>query len=542
MLLSILLLAYGLILTFLIGKFSWNYLLKVFHISAGEPFHIALFPVIGLASMSVFIGIYHFFFKIDFALHLFFLSWVVAAHQSSKIWLLEAWFELKKNKWVYLLLLFGAVLSITVRPGVGDIADYHLQAIKWAENYPNILGLGNFNRPLANNNWWFNMQSFLGFSWLGVPSIYVGNALFFISLFSWFYFSEPISVGHQWMRFFFAAFIILSLKTAFVGAVTPDIIVTLMIYLSIDLFIIGSNRKELQKPLYILMILLLSWVLTVKATAIVFFMLPFWWFMQWVRQKEYALIGKSILLALVFLLPWIVGNVLICGYILYPFNGIDLFVVDWKVPGYYFEFDKVVLNSWGKVPNQDIFVTQKMGIQEWMPIWILNLDLLNKSLVFGFLLSLPIVWFFMLKKREAIWPILFIQLSFLIIFLNGPHPRFLFGYMVSNLAFVFYFLAPKIKFAVPKIMLPSLGILLTLLLLFKLFTNGNFSKSLLVPKAYPNEKLAIENRGSFQFYVSKQTNLCWDKFPSTYYFIDSVELRGTHVKDGFKVGTPSLNK
>jgi hypothetical protein len=542
MLLSFLLLAYGLILSYLIGKFSWNFLLKVFQVHSMDTFHIALYPVIGMATMSVFIGVYHFFFKIDVILHIFFLSWVLSAHQSSKIWLVEAWDELKKNQWVYLLLLLGALLSIVSRPGVGDIADYHLQAIKWAENYPNILGLGNFNRPLANNNWWFNLQAFFGFSWLGVPSVYVGNAMFFICLFSWFYLSETVSLAHRWMRFFFAAFIILSLKTAFVGAVTPDIVVTLMIYLSLDLFIIGSNRNNLQHALYILMILLMSWVLTVKATAIVFFMLPFWWFMQWVRQREWALIGRSILLALVFLVPWLIGNVLICGYLLYPFNGIDLFAVDWKVPGYYFDFDKVVLSSWGKVPNQDIFITQKMSLQAWMPIWISNLDLLNKALFFGFLSSLPVVWFFMLKKRALIWPILFIQLSFLIIFMNGPHPRFLFGYMVSNLAFVFYFIGPSLKFDLPIRLLPILGVVLGIFLLWRLIMNGEMAYSLIVPKAYPNENLAIEKRGTFQFHVSKQTNPCWDKFPSTYYFIDSVELRGSTVENGFKVGHPSAIK
>lgn len=539
MLLSAFLLFYGLTLSFLIGKFSWSYLQKWAGIPLNQYLHFAIFPVIGLAAMSPFIGIYHLFFSIDVYLHVFFLSWLFGAHKMCLVWLKEVWLEIKEHKWVYVLLFVGALLSIIGRPGVGDIADYHLQAIKWAENFPNIMGLGNFNRPLANNNWWFNMHAFLGFSWLGVSSVYVGNAVFFISLFSWFYFSEPISVGHQWMRFFFAAFIILSLKTAFVGAVTPDFVVTLMIYLSIDLFIIGSNRNDLKKGSYLLLILLISWVLTVKATAIVFFMLPFLWFIHFVRQKEFNLLAKSILLALVFLVPWIIGNVLICGYLLYPFNGIDLFNVDWKVPGYYFDFDKIVLSSWGKVGGQDIYVTQKMRFWEWMPIWLSRLDVLNKALVAGFVASTPVLLFFMSKNKKAIWPILFVLLSFLIIFLNGPHPRFLFGYMVSSLAFVFYFIGDRIPFKIPSIALPILGALLSGFLLYKLIADGSLQMGFIKPKPYPNEVLEERSLGNFKFHVSKQTNLCWDKFPSTYYFIDSVELRGANVVEGFKVGKPS---
>jgi hypothetical protein len=539
MLLSAFLLFYGLTLSFLIGKFSWNFLQKWFDATAIQSLHFAIFPIIGLAAMSPFIGIYHLFFKIDIYLHLFFLSWILGAYKICLFWLKEVWFEIKENKWIFILLFIGALLSIIGRPGVGDIADYHLQAIKWAENYPNILGLGNFNRPLANNNWWFNLQAFLGLSWLGIQSVYVGNAVFFISMFSWFYLSKPISIAHQWMRFFFAAFIILSLKTAFVGAVTPDFVVTLMIYLCIDIFIIGSNQNDLKKVSFLLLILLISWVLTVKATAIVFFMLPFLWFIHLVWQKEYRFILKSVLLAMVFLVPWIIGNIIICGYLLYPFNAIDLFAVDWKVPGYYFDFDKIVLSSWGKVGGQDIYVTQKMRFLEWMPIWLSRLDILNKALVAGFVASTPVLMFFMPKNKKAIWPILFVLVSFLLIFLNGPHPRFLFGYMVSSLAFVFYFAGDRIPFKMPSYILPVLGAILSTFLLFKLFSDGSLQLGVLKPKSYPNEALEERNIGDFKFHVSKQTNLCWDKFPSTYYFIDSVELRGLSVKDGFKVGFPS---
>jgi hypothetical protein len=243
--------------------------------------------------------------------------------------------------------------------------------------------------------------------------------------------------------------------------------------------------------------------------------------------------------ALVFLVPWIIGNVLICGYLLYPFNGIDLFKVDWKVPGYYFDFDKIVLSSWGKVGGQDIYVTQKMRFWEWMPIWLSRLDMLNMALVAGFVASTPVLLFFMPKNKKAIWPILFVLVSFLLIFLNGPHPRFLFGYMVSSLAFVFYFIGDRIPFKMPSFALPVLGALLSGFLLFKLFADGSLQQGLLKPKPYPNEILEERSLGNFKFHVSKQTNLCWDKFPSTYYFIDSVELRGKSVEEGFRVGQPS---
>jgi hypothetical protein len=111
--------------------------------------------------------------------------------------------------------------------------------------------------------------------------------------------------------------------------------------------------------------------------------------------------------------------------------------------------------------------------------------------------------------------------------------------MVSSLAFVFYFIGDRIPFKMPSFALPVLGALLSGFLLFKLFADGSLQQGLLKPKPYPNEILEERSLGNFKFHVSKQTNLCWDKFPSTYYFIDSVELRGKSVEEGFRVGQPS---
>lgn len=541
MLLSFTLLLYGLTLSYLIGKISWSILAKATQIDEEFNLHISLFPIIGLAAMSPFIGMYHLFFKIDLYLHFFFFSWIIGSAKNIPTYLREAYHFIQKNVWLLLLLLLGTLLSILLRPGTGDIADYHLQAIQWAERYANIPGLGNFNRPLANNNWWFNLQAFFGFNFLGVKSVYIGNALFYLSAFLWFFLSPFVSKAQQWMRFFFSTFIILSLKTAFIGAVTPDYIVTLMIYLVIDLFVISSLKTDNYKALFVLLILFTSWILTVKATSISFLMLPMYWMLRLIKDREFKVIWKSIIIQLMFIIPWLIGNIIICGYLLYPFNEIDLFDVDWKVPSYFFEFDKIVLSSWGKVNGQDIFITQKMRVLEWLPLWFNQLDIFNKVLIFTFLLSSLVVTYFAINKKELIWPILFNYLSFFLIFFNGPHPRFLFGYMVSSVAFAFYLLDLKISFKFMKTSLIILCLILTSSILFKYSLNENFTKEIFIPKPYPNENLETKFIKDFKFYKVKSTNMCWDNFPCSYYFIDSVTLRGSNIENGFKIDRKPIN-
>lgn len=535
MLLSLLLLSYALVLSFFMGNFIWPVLERVFKTGNKLALHPAIYPIIGLAVMSPIIAVYHFYSKVDLFLHFFFLLFFVSNIKYAKEGFLNLIGFIKNNLLVFLLLILGALLAIIGRPGMGDIADYHLQAIQWVEKYPLLPGLGNFNRPLANNNWWFNLQAFWGFSFLGVKSVYVGNALYFICLFSYLFFAEPISKAQQWMRFLFAAFILLSLKTAFVGAVTPDIIVTGMIYLLLDLYLLAAAKIDLRKGYLLLMVLFILWIVTVKATAIVFFMLPLLWLIQLLKDKQWFFLSKMILLGLVFLIPWFIGNVLLCGYLLYPFNQIDLFAVDWKVPAFYFEFDKIVLSSWGKVPGQDIFLTQKMGIGEWLPIWFGKLDVLNRLLVIGFAICAPLVALFSYKKKEIIWPFSFVLLSFAVIFLNGPHPRFLFGYMLSTIAFALYLFSDKIPFEAPKKFIPLLGLALVLFLSFKAVLQKDLPSAWFEPKPYPHEQLEARNIDGFEVFITKNANSCWDQFPSSYYFIDSVGLRGADIKKGFSV-------
>lgn len=540
MLLSLALLLYGFILSYLIGRVSWNILKNIFKLSEEFEMHISIFPIIGLATMSPIIGMYHIFLKIDLALHFIFIGIILVAYSAIPTYLKEAWLALKKDIPLTAVLVFGALLSIILRPGTGDIADYHLQAIQWAERYANIPGLGNFNRPLANNNWWFNLQAFFGFQPLGVASVYIGNSLFFISAFLWFFLSPVVSKAQQWMRYVFLLFMILAFKTAFIGAVTPDIVITLTLYLLLDIFILANFHKTAYKEYLVLSLLLICWALTVKATAITYGMLCLPALFVLVKQKEFKNLVQLIALACIFLFPWIAGNIIVSGYLLYPFHQIDLFSFDWKLPSDVLQFETFSIKSWGKVPFQDIYYTATLSIKEWLPMWFSKLDFLNKSLVLSFAIGTPILWTLAWKRKEIYWLILFVLLGFLVLFLNGPHPRFLFGYMVSTLALLAYVLAEKFRFHLAKPFLTIFTGVMVGYVLVQTIVKGDLKQGILVPKNYPRTQLEPINLNGFKAYTTPHEGICWDQFPSTYYMVPGTQLRTNNVKDGFKSLTTSF--
>jgi hypothetical protein len=259
-----------------------------------------------------------------------------------------------------------------------------------------------------------------------------------------------------------------------------------------------------------------------------------------VRQKDFKTLFLLIYLASIFLIPWLIGNVMVSGYLLYPFHQIDLFTFNWKLPTEVLQFETFSIKSWGKVPYQDIYYTATLSLKEWLPMWFKQLDFLNKSLVISFALATPILWMLVWKRKEIIWLIAFVLLGFLVLFLNGPHPRFLFGYMVSTLALLAYVMAEKFSFHLAKPFLSILAVLMVSYVLVQAIKKGDLKQGLIYPKPYPSAQLEPINLNGFKAYTTPQEGICWDQFPSTYYMVPGTQLRTQDVRDGFKPATTAF--
>jgi hypothetical protein len=330
-------------------------------------------------------------------------------------------------------------------------------------------------------------------------------------------------------------FWVLSLKTAFIGAVTPDIVVTGTLFLLIDFSILLFIKPQLKPQGIWVMLVLVSWVLTVKATALSFGMLLLPFVIEWVKQKQWKELMLSALPVLVFMVPWLIGNVCVSGYLLYPFHQLDFFSFDWKLPKEMLEWETFSIKNWGKISGQDVYVTAQMGFTEWLPIWFSKLDLLNKLLVAGFVVCTPLIWLKVWRRKELIWPALFVISGFTLFFINGPHPRFLFGYMVGTLGIFLYLYIDKISIEIPSIFWKGLVGLMVVFLLVKTSLDGSLQQGWFHPKSYPAITVNPVEINWFKAFETQEGSTCWDKFPCTYYMILGTEMRGTEVEEGFRI-------
>jgi hypothetical protein len=321
--------------------------------------------------------------------------------------------------------------------------------------------------------------------------------------------------------------------STFVGSVTPDYVITLLILLTVDLVLQMKLSEHLHQFNYLLLCLIISWALSIKLTAILLLPLLIVDFNMHFRDRRLLFTGAGIFL--LYLIPWIAGNVIACGYLAYPINKIDLFSVDWKVPGFYFDYDRIVLRGWGRVSGMNVFESSNLELSQWLPLWFGRLDFFHKGLFALFPLSCITMVFIAWRKRYLFWPFIVLLAGFVSFFINGPHIRFLYGYSIGMLALaagaLLYTRSLKISTTV------FLGFLVvgTCFVAYKAWSGNKLQQTWLHPAPYPDANVKLKYISGKPFYITRLNNACWDKFPSSYYFIYNIELRGTQVDDGFRI-------
>lgn len=544
MLITLALLAYTFLASIALGKV----VLQLFHKTTDTPtaqLHMGIVCLLGLAGLAPVVSVYHLFFSISWPLHVLVLGVLLINYRVSFTAWGDAMGAIKENLLSLIILLVVVVVNVLARPGTGDIADYHLQAIKWAEHYKNIIGLGNFNRPLANNNWWFNLQAFFGLSFLGVRSVYVLNAFLYGCVFSVFLaFNKEESGFLKTFKIIIALYLALCSKTAFVGSVTPDFVVTCLVFV-IALLFVHYQSKKISLKLHAIIILTL-FAITVKLNSIVLVLLACYSFFILTKENKKNIWLFYIISVMVFFLPWIIGNIIISGWICYPISELNFFEVDWKLPKEVLNYERFSIKQWGKVPFQDIYMTSKMSLATWIPLWINQLDLFNRTLLALTVMSTLVFVFKLIKNKEAnltLWITLLFAISGIAFcFSNGPHIRYAYGYIVVLLSTAIAYIRTLNMINHNRLLTISLLVLSLIFSLPKgasILQASDFTSSLLRPKPYPEATFEIVKLTGDKkpVKIARLNNSCWDAFPCSYYMINGCKMRGDNFNDGFKIIT-----
>lgn len=533
MLSAAILLIYGLWLSSAFGVFFTSILSRFYSINKSPGFSLQV--IFGWILLAWGISFAHFFLPIDFKIKLvafifsIFISWKNKSEFYSYVISIK---QLKTTDKICGALLFLiSVLSVSNKPGIGDIADYHLQAIRWSEMYPLIPGIGNYNRPLANNNWWFHLHTLMGWR-NGDLGIYTLNAQLFLIV-AW-YIYKYIKQFSSYGVFVVLMFVLMTSKTAFIGSVTPDIAITFLLFVSFLQLVKSSEENA------ILLIFFVSlFALTIKLNSIVLFGAVFiLLFYKWIQTRNTLSFFRIFIFAGIYIIPWLIGNYIRSGWLCYPINSVDLFQADWKIPKDILIYERFSIIQWAKFPNHPVYETAKLNINEWLPHWFGSYDRFNQLLI-CLLPIFTLIGLLRLKKMSFIEQVVFAYslIGIVFCFSNGPHIRYAFGYIIPVFALPFmHFQIKQMKKWI------FIGFLLSTLLVLptsikRLLTD---SKYLLIAPPYPNSSLDSSLNNSEIIKITHQANTCWDKFACSYYVVEGCELRDSIIKHGFRVAQVNL--
>jgi len=547
MIASLLLLIYIIIISWLLGVSLQIFLPGIKNEGSGHPVVSILF---GLTGLAFYLQLFHFFYPISIGAHISVITIVILLYLLKSKGIRQVFEDhlriISKEKnfiWFIPILILATLINCIGRAGVGDIADYHLQAIKWDATFPVVKGLGNLRRQLANNSLWFLLHSYAGFDFLKLNSVYVLNALLLILGGIYFYPTEDKK--YPLIHTVILLYIVLMSFRKYVGAVTNDYAITIFTLILLTEWIC-SEYSENRKLISVLIIIILP---AFKLSSIAMMIIPAYFIYVLFRKKEFNGIIVTVIFGLIVYSPWLLTTWYKSGYLVYPVKATAFGSPDWQMNSATLDYERIINIANERVPGMPTLEVMKLSFTQWFPAWIKSLDVFSKMLLLLFGI-LPIIGLLktesrkhfqkVIKDNQFIPILLLMCIAFPLWFLNAPATRFVFGYLVFGIAVMIHLLMKnRVENLTTKYVLYlSTFVILINALLFTIQYSGPhfFADSLLTPRKYGTNTMHKIELSQGYVFSPDSNEQCWDvDIPCTSIVDSSLHWRTNNLSDGFSV-------
>ncbi len=274
--------------------------------------------------------------------------------------------------------VFGAVLVLFLIFAYGasrgmihyDTGLYHAQSIRWIEEYGAVRGLGNLHCRLAYNSSSFALSALYSMAFLGGPSFHcVAGWLSFLLAVVCLSIGKSLRAGRIRTSDFARVMCVYYLVNIFDEMISPasDYFMVLVAFYIVIRWLDLSERGEKTILPYALLCVLGVFLMTVKLSAALILLLTVYPTCRLTGEKRWGETGAYLGLGILTALPFFIRNVVISGWLVYPFTQIDLFDVVWKIPRGLADYDAREIQVWGRGYTD---VAQfDMPVREWLPGW-----------------------------------------------------------------------------------------------------------------------------------------------------------------------------
>lgn len=457
-----------------------------------------------------------------------------------------------------------------------DNLNYHAQSIRWLEEYGVVKGLGNLHTRLAYNSAFFALQAIFSFAWMGKMSLHSLNG--FLWVFAMYFCGFGWAKENRTSRTIslssiFRVFLFLVVARRGLAGATPTVDF-LPLFLTGYVFIkwceLNENKNECTAP-YALLGILCVFCVTVKLSAamLAFFCLkPL---VNYASKRNWREMVGFLAGCGVVLTPFLVRNVLLSGWLVYPCPWLDWVDVDWKVPSLSVISEVTAIRAYalfGETWDWRYIFLQDTSVS-WFAHWLSTNSIWGYMAV-GSSVVFYVVWGGLWLRRKVkrrgkrydtiVFGTAFVGFSYMM--LTAPSLRFGIWWMFAGLAMTCWMFVdwmvrhcPRIidestrRFAlriVPVVCLVYASVVLVKLCGVAWGRKGGVKAHLLWPCDYADTgaTAAWKDMGGQRFYYHERTpdgpGEGWlngyHGFPGTEYrtMLELIELRGESLSDGFR--------
>ncbi len=258
-----------------------------------------------------------------------------------------------------------------------DTGIYHAQAIRIIEEYGVIKGIGNFQLHFAYNSSYLALCALFTMSFV-LPFALHTMTGFIMALFTCYAacglmkWTSRASHTADMARLAIIIYGITVLE--YLQSPATDYGAMYMVLYIMCAWITQAVEKKDDAddiPVYGYLAVLSIFTVSMKLSAAALVVLAVLPFILLVKKKMTKETISFIVIGFLSFLPYLVRNVIISGWLLYPAEAIDLFNVVWKVPAEYMKFDADQIKVWGRELQDTMSVEEgiTVGISDWLPIW-----------------------------------------------------------------------------------------------------------------------------------------------------------------------------
>lgn len=314
-----------------------------------------------------------------------------------------------------------------------DTNIYHAAAIRIYEEYGLVKGIGNLQLHYAYNSSYLAFASIFSLKWLLGHSLHTTTG--FLETLMCLYAFRGVKDFKQHENHITDMMRIGILLYALINITRSMSPATDYATMYFALFIITAWCENLFEghsdiTVYSLLSVTAVFTATLKFSSCLLVMLAIYPAYYLIKEKKWKEIAIYLFCGCMILCPFLIRNYFISGWLLYPFDRIDIFQTVWKIPKEYLVHDANQIKVWGRC----LFDVDKidMPVTQWMPIWWENHITYEKMLLaavpFGLLLECVMLLDKLLKKQKLRPPLITLHIA-----------------IWANIA-VWFFMAPFIRY------------------------------------------------------------------------------------------------